>query len=210
MNRSESIIELCKAMANAFGEIENAVKDKTNPHFRSKYADLGNVVDAIKPALTKNGLFFCQHSHDKESHVCVETIIYHQSGEFMSCGFVSVPVSKHDAQGFGSAMTYARRYSLSAAFGVAPEDDDGNAASKAAPAPKSKSEKDQYIKSIAESEDENELRETYTKAVQAMRGDRLAIVEIAAAKDKRKAELQGKNDGSITATDSVPGADVLA
>lgn len=199
MNRSESISNLSKAMAAAFGDIEGAVKDKTNPHFKSKYADLGNVVEAVKPALTKNGLWFSQHAHDKEAQVCVETIIYHASGEYLSCGIVSVPVSKHDAQGYGSAMTYARRYGLSSAFGVAPEDDDGNAASKAAP-----SNKEQYIKLIMESEEENALKENYTKAVHAMRGDRLAIVEIAAAKDKRKAELGAKSDGTIIPSNDVP------
>lgn len=124
---------LAKAMASAFPDIEGAVKDKTNPHFRSKYADLGNVVDAIKPAIVKHGLWFTQVSHNVPEHAAIETIIVHSSGETMSCGVVAVPVSKQDAQGYGSAMTYARRYSLSAAFGVAPEDDDGNAAAKAAP-----------------------------------------------------------------------------
>lgn len=124
---------LAKAMAEAFKAIEGAVKDKTNPHFRSKYADLGNVVDAIKPALSKNNLWFTQISHNIENCAAVETVIVHASGETMHCGVVSIPVSKHDAHGYGSAMTYARRYSLSAAFGVAPEDDDGNAAIKATP-----------------------------------------------------------------------------
>jgi len=133
MNKSESIASLSAAMAKAFGDIENASKDKTNPHFRSKYADLGNVVDAVKPALLKNGLWFSQVSYDIENHAAIETVIYHASGEWLSCGIVSVPVSKVDAQGYGSAMTYARRYSLSAAFGVAPEDDDGNAAVVAKP-----------------------------------------------------------------------------
>lgn len=122
--------ELCAAMAKAFPEIEGATKDKNNPHFRSKYADLGNVVDAIKPALVKNSLFWTQNMHDADNGVCVETVIHHASGESMSCGKLFVPASKHDAQGYGSALTYARRYSLMAAFGVAPEDDDGNAASK--------------------------------------------------------------------------------
>ena len=111
---------LAKAMASAFPDIEGAVKDKTNPHFRSKYADLGNVVDAIKPAIVKHGLWFTQVSHNVPEHAAIETIIVHSSGETMSCGVVAVPVSKQDAQGYGSAMTYARRYSLSAAFGVAP------------------------------------------------------------------------------------------
>lgn len=135
MNKSESIASLSAAMSKAFADIENAAKDKTNPHFRSKYADLGNIVDAVKPALLKHGLWFSQVSYDIENHAAIETVIYHASGEWLSCGIVSVPVSKVDAQGYGSAMTYARRYSLSAAFGVAPEDDDGNAAVEAKPKP---------------------------------------------------------------------------
>lgn len=133
MNKSESIKELASALAKAQSEIEKAEKDKTNPHFRSKYADLGNVVDAIKPAIASHGLSFVQVSHDSDNCAKVETVILHQSGEWLSCGTVSVPVSKADAQGFGSALTYARRYSLAAAFGVAPDDDDGNAAAKNPP-----------------------------------------------------------------------------
>lgn len=132
-NSSESLKELASALAKAQAEIEGASADKTNPHFRSKYADLGNVVDAIKPAITRHGLSFVQVSHNADSSACIETIILHASGEWLSCGCVCVPVSKHDAQGYGSALTYARRYSLASAFGVAPEDDDGNAAAKNAP-----------------------------------------------------------------------------
>lgn len=133
MNMSQSIGELAAALVAAQANIEGAVKDKTNPHFRSKYADLSSVVDAIKKPLNDAGLSYTQVMHDADNAAKVETVILHKSGEWMSCGVISVPVSKHDAQGYGSALTYARRYSLSAAFGVAPEDDDGNAASKAAP-----------------------------------------------------------------------------
>lgn len=117
------------AFVKAQAEIEKASKEKTNPHFRSKYADLGAVVDAIKPALEKHGLAFMQKFHHDDKGITVETIVIHESGETLSNGLLNVPASKIDAQGFGSACTYARRYSLQAAFGVAPEDDDGNAAS---------------------------------------------------------------------------------
>lgn len=133
MEKSESVKELAASMAKAQALIEGAAKDGSNPHFRSKYATLASVVDAVKEPLAKNGLSYTQVLHDAENAVKVETIILHQSGEWLSCGALSVPVSKHDAQGFGSALTYARRYSLSAAFGVAPEDDDGNGAAAAAP-----------------------------------------------------------------------------
>lgn len=126
--------QLFAAMAAAFPEIEGATKEKNNPAFRSKYADLGSVVDAIKPALVKHGLWFAQKTHDSADGVTVETIVCHKGGDQMSFGNLFVPASKRDAQGFGSALTYARRYSLMTAFGVAPEDDDGNAAAKAASA----------------------------------------------------------------------------
>lgn len=131
--KSESIKELATALSKAQGQIKGALKDSANPFFKSKYADLASVVEAIREPLATNGLSYVQIAHDAESSAKIETLILHSSGEWLSCGAVSVPVSKADAQGFGSAMTYARRYSLSAAFGVAPEDDDGNAAAKAAP-----------------------------------------------------------------------------
>lgn len=133
MNKSEAFKELPAAMAKAQAKIEGATKDKLNPHFRSKYADLSSVVEAIKKPLSEAGLCYTQILHDAPDSAKVETIILHSSGEWLSCGVISVPVSKLDAQGYGSALTYARRYSLSAAFGVAPEDDDGNLAAAAKP-----------------------------------------------------------------------------
>lgn len=122
------IKELSAAMAKAFAVIEGAVKGKVNPAFRSKYADLSSVVDAIKPHLAEHGLWFSQRTHRAEGGVCVETVIHHVSGQSLSCGELYMPATKQDAQGYGSALTYARRYSLMAAFGVPAEDDDGNAA----------------------------------------------------------------------------------
>jgi hypothetical protein len=134
MNKSDNINELATALAKAQGAMRFAIKDANNPFFKSKYADLSSVVEAIREALSGNGLSYMQHLHPSEKHeVCVETILLHASGQWISCGTLTVPVSKHDAQGFGSALTYARRYSLSAAVGVVADDDDGNAAAQAAP-----------------------------------------------------------------------------
>ena len=134
MNKSDSIKELATALAKAQGEIKGAVKDSANPFFKSKYADLSSVVEAIRAAFSKHGLSYIQTvSESEKDEVRVETIILHSSGDWISCGILALPVSKADAQGYGSALTYARRYSLSAAVGVAPEDDDGNAAAKAKP-----------------------------------------------------------------------------
>ena len=134
MNKSENINELAAALSKAQGAIRGALKDSDNPFFKSKYADLASVVDAIREAFSSNGIAYVQTVEPSDKNeVRVETILMHSSGQWISCGVLSLPVSKADAQGFGSAITYARRYSLSAAAGVAPEDDDGNAASKAAP-----------------------------------------------------------------------------
>jgi ERF superfamily len=111
----------------AFGP---ALKDKTNPAFRSKYADLGACIEAVIDALNGAGIALIQRQHPHDGGVSVETVFVHESGESLSCGILSVPASKQDPQGYGSALTYARRYSLMAACGIAPEDDDGNAASK--------------------------------------------------------------------------------
>lgn len=122
---------LAAAMASAFAEIEGATKDNVNPHFKSKYADLGSVIAAIKPALVKHGLFFIQRPEPSEDGVIVATILrFGATGEEMDLGKLYVPANKRDAQGFGSALTYARRYALMTAFGVPAEDDDGNAASR--------------------------------------------------------------------------------
>lgn len=128
--------DLFSAMALAFPKIEGALKESANDAFKregkaTKYADLSSVVNAIKPALAENGLFFVQLNHEQQGGVCVETIVCHSSGGQMSFGKLFVPAGKQDAQGYGSALTYARRYSLMTAFGVCPEDDDGNAAVKA-------------------------------------------------------------------------------
>ena len=135
MTRSESINELAAALAKAQGEILAAKKDSENPHFRSKYADLGSVWDAIRAALTKHGLSVVQSprlltTSEKVWFLEVETSMFHASGQFLS-DVLAVPLASPTAQGIGSATTYARRYALAAFAGVAAagEDDDGNAAS---------------------------------------------------------------------------------
>lgn len=122
--------ELAKAFVNAQKNFAPALKTSTNPHFRSKYVDLSGCVEAVIDALNAAGIALLQNTHESDDGVIVETIFLHESGETLSCGKLHVPASKKDAQGYGSALTYARRYSLMAACGIAPEDDDGNAASR--------------------------------------------------------------------------------
>lgn len=127
MNKSESLNELAAALAKAQAAVKGAVKDATNPHFKSKYADLASVWDACREALSQNGLSVVQLPGRDGTEVSVETILMHSSGQWIA-GSVSTPVARNDAQGVGSAITYLRRYSLAAAVGIAPEDDDGESA----------------------------------------------------------------------------------
>ena len=125
--------QICAAYVKAQKAFGPALKSSQNPHFKSRYADLSACVEAVVEALNANGIALTQHTHQTDGGVCVETILLHESGEELSFGKLFVPSSKNDAQGYGSALTYARRYSLMAACGLAPEDDDGNAASSSAP-----------------------------------------------------------------------------
>jgi hypothetical protein len=129
MNRSESIAALAGALAKAQGEITGATKDKKNPHFKNDYADLASVWDACRPALTKNGLAVVQTVGAEGPAVAVTTTLMHASGEWIS-GTLTMTAQQNTPQGVGSVITYARRYSLASVVGVAPEDDDGNAASQ--------------------------------------------------------------------------------
>lgn len=185
--QEQEMKNIAAAFVKAQAEIEKATKDKTNPHFRSKYADLGAVVDAIKPALEKNGLAFFQKFHHDDNGITVETIIVHESGETMSNGVLSVPASKKDAQGFGSACTYARRYSLQAAFGVAPEDDDGNAASQAKEDPGIK-DMPALISSIKSAQNIEALKGIFQQAWQTATEKQRAVIK--RNYDARKAELE--------------------
>lgn len=124
--------KIAAAFVKAQKNFAPALKTNTNPAFRSKYVALDGCIEAVIDSLNANGIALLQPTHDCESGVTVETIFLHESGESLSGGRLHVPATKQDAQGYGSALTYARRYSLMAACGIAPEDDDGNAASKPA------------------------------------------------------------------------------
>lgn len=135
MQKSESIAALAAALAKAQGEMENAGKNSVNPHFRSKYADLAEIINTVRPVLSKHGLAVTQFPAFEGGTAHVETVLTHASGEWMS-GTCSAPVQKSDPQGVGSALTYLRRYSLAAVCGLAQEDDDANAATKPRATPK--------------------------------------------------------------------------
>ncbi len=129
MQRSEAINELAAALAKAQGLIKGALKDQTNPDYKSKYADLAAHWEAIRGPFSANGLSIMQFPRLTEEGVEIETLLSHSSGQWTS-EILKMPVPRADAQGVGSAITYARRYALSAIAGTSPDDDDGQAAAK--------------------------------------------------------------------------------
>lgn len=129
MNKSESVAALAASLSAAQGELENATKNAANPHYKSRYADLAEVLNTVRPVFAKHGLSFIQMPLEVESGVAkLETVLMHKSGEWLS-SVSSATLGRNDAQGVGSVITYLRRYSLAAMAGIAQEDDDGNAAS---------------------------------------------------------------------------------
>ena len=134
MERSESINELALALSKAQGEITGAIRDSTNPHFRSKYADLSSVWEAIRAPFSKHGLGIVQGLSSVDGGVSCETLLTHSSGQWISSS-LTIPADKLNAHGYGSAATYARRFGLQAIAGIAPIDDDGNAAVESRPGP---------------------------------------------------------------------------
>lgn len=107
--------------------MENAVKDTSNTFFNSKYATLASVLNAVRGPLASNGLSIVQHSRSAGTGVVVSTMLMHESGEWLCDKGPLLPVTKKDPQGYGSAITYGRRYGLSSILGISQEDDDGNA-----------------------------------------------------------------------------------
>jgi hypothetical protein len=125
MDKSESIKELATALAKAQSEMGNAKKSSENPYFKSKYADLAEVLDTVKPLLSKHGLSVVQMPGYEGPQVTVTTVLMHSSGEYISEVAKVTPV-KPDPQSIGSAITYLRRYALASFAGIAQEDDDAN------------------------------------------------------------------------------------
>lgn len=164
MNKSESVASLLGALSKAQGEIDNAKKASVNPFFKSKYADLAEVINVSKDALSAHGLSVSQFPSYEGGIVSVTTVIGHSSGEWME-SVMSAPADKVDIQSLGKIVTYIRRYSYSAVLGIAQEDDDGNDASKHAPkvATVSLEQSDNLMKMIALSETEERKFLAYFK-----------------------------------------------
>ncbi len=209
-NRSESIAKLVAALSKAQGEMSGAAKSSDNPFFRSKYADLASVWDACRQPLSKHGLAIIQTPHPAEkvesglyeTRAIVETLLAHESGEWIS-SVISLPVlgpelkgggrGEVNAQSFGSALTYARRYSLAAMVGVYQEDDDGEGVGgngRATVETMPESALIDHVRAIQAAVDTDELKRVYLAAYKAAGKDESAQKKLIAAKDARKASIE--------------------
>lgn len=164
----------------AFGP---ALKTSTNPHFRSRYADLSACVEAVIDALNSNGIALIQKSYDCVDGIMIETVFVHESGEMLETGILRFPLMKNDPQGAMACLTYARRGSLMAACGIAPEDDDGNSASRR-PEVKTPDITD-HLLAIEGSGSSEELAKIYKDALDACEGNQALQAKVIQAKKAR-------------------------
>jgi hypothetical protein len=186
-----SFTKVAAAFVKAQKEFGPALKSAINPAFQrngkgGRYADLAACVEAVIDALNNNGIALTQRLSPCDNGVIIETVFIHESGEVMTSGQLHVPAAKQDPQGYGSALTYARRYSLMAACGIAPEDDDGNAASgkptpPAAPVP----DITDHLSAIEASANSEELATVYAAAINACQGNQQLQTKVIAAKKAR-------------------------
>lgn len=193
MQQSESITKLAQALSLALAEMEEVVRDGENPHFKSRYATLPAVLQAIRPVLAKHKLALVQVPGWNEGRCTVHSRIIHESGEWVG-GTSEAPLQKQDAQGVGSAITYLRRYSVMSLCGIGAEDDDGNEA--ASPATKQEPKQDAFAAAMAKLEQcssMDALKAAFT-SISHQRWTEAQMKTLTGLKDQRKAELsEGKN-----------------
>jgi hypothetical protein len=182
--------QIATALVKAQKAFGPALKTATNPHFRSRYADLAACVEAVMDGLNNNGIALVQQLTESDTGVIVETVFIHESGEMLNCGKLHVPAVKHDPQGYGSALTYARRYSLMAACGIAPEDDD--AANRKVETKKSEVDESvmaDHLAAIEATTNQDDLKKAYIKAYAYANNEPVWQKKVIAAKDKMKGKL---------------------
>ena len=187
MKTSESITKIASALVSAQKDFLSAKKSSDNPFFKSKYADLQAVISAVKESLNENGIAFIQSPTESEGDVLkLTTRLLHESGEWIEDTSVC-PLVKRDPQAFGSALSYLRRYSLSAMCGIYQADDDGNEATK-----KTDVDVTDIIVAIKESTDIDSMKNIYIKGVKFCNGNETALKLLLDAKDLKKKLLEAK------------------
>ena len=186
MKTSETIEKIAPALVLAQNNIKYAVENSVNPHLKNRYADLSSVIDAVKPALNHVQIVFVQMPEESEPGVVrLTTRLIHASGEWIETTS-SCPMPKNDPQGYGSALTYLRRYSLSAFAAISQEDDDANAASR--PAKQAAVDESQlldYVAAIESAPSSEELQRLYKEAYDLCKGNQTWQTRIIEAKKVR-------------------------
>ena len=180
--------QISTALVKAQKAFAPALKNAYNPHFKNKYADLAACVEAVVDALNANGIALVQKTRECVGGVMVETIFIHESGETLDCGVLHFPVTKNDPPAYMSALTYARRGSLMAACGIAPEDDDGQMATATTKGVDEKALAD-HLAAIEVSTDQEGLKAAYKAAYAACNGNADWQTKVINAKDIAKAKL---------------------
>jgi len=187
MKTSESITKIAPALVNAQKDFLSAKKSSNNPFFKSKYADLQSVISAVKESLNDNGIAFIQSPTESENDVLkLTTRLLHESGEWIEDTSVC-PLVKRDPQAFGSALSYLRRYSLSAMLGIYQADDDGNEATK-----KTDVDVTDIVVAIKEASDMDSMKKIYINGVKFCNGNESALKLLLDAKDSKKKLLEAK------------------
>ena len=184
--------QIATALVKAQKAFGPALKSSTNPHFKSRYADLAACVEAVIDALNDNGIALVQKSYDCVDGIMIETVFVHESGEMLETGILRFPIMKNDPQGAMACLTYARRGSLMAACGIAPEDDDGNHASRKTEI-KSTVNENQILDLLAVMDEVTtikELQEAYKAAYKATNGEQAWQTKVITKKDAKKAQLE--------------------
>jgi len=188
--------QIATALVKAQKAFGPALKSSTNPHFKSRYADLSACVEAVIDALNDNGIALVQKSYDCVDGIMIETVFVHESGEMLETGILRFPIMKNDPQGAMACLTYARRGSLMAACGIAPEDDDGNSASRRTEI-KSTVNENQILDLLAAMDEVTtikELQEAYKQAYKATNGEQAWQAKVIAKKDAKKAQLEASKE----------------
>lgn len=177
MRTSDTIKEISISLISAQYKIKFAVKDSTNPHFKSRYADLGSVIEAIKEPLNSCGIGFIQTPTESQpGTLALTTRLMHISGEWIEDTAIC-PLPKNDPQGYGSALTYLRRYSLASITGLYQDDDDGEA---------TRMKPEDYVNRIRASKSVEELQRNYINVLSEIKNDKLLSNLVIQAKDEMK------------------------
>ena len=179
INKSETIVKLSKALVETQKELKQPLKDAKNPFFKSEYVPLENVAEAITESATKHGLAFSQYATTTETgNVSVGTIVFHESGEFIEYPPLILKPENTKPQSIGSAITYAKRYALSAIFGITSDkDDDGNKANGNGEQPKQPQKRNQKQAPQNDEPDVHAIVEKYVQQLEVLGVKRADVVE---------------------------------